>query len=98
MRIEVHPETHDISAQASPVGMLFILALLGVRMVLRNAALSTPIAGLPAAVIANSLILLAGAMMVTQSLEMWFRARRLLGEAQAAKAQSLSPGSQPIVS
>ncbi|HEY5289390.1 MAG TPA: hypothetical protein VIJ59_05110 [Caulobacteraceae bacterium] len=98
MRIDVHPETHDISAQASPVGMLFILALLGVRMALRDAAMTTPVAGLPAAVIANSLILLAGAMMVTQSLEMWFRARRLLGEAQAAKAQSVSPGSKPIVS
>ncbi|MGH7023941.1 MAG: hypothetical protein ACREEB_10170 [Caulobacteraceae bacterium] len=98
MRIDVHPETHDISAQASPVGMLFILAVLGVRIYLRNAAATSAVAGLPATAIADALILLAGAMMITQSLEMWLRARRLLGEAQAAKAEKTSPGNKPIVS
>jgi len=96
MRIEVHPETHDISAQASPVGMLFILAVLGIRMYLRSAAATTPIAGLPATAVADSLILLAGAMMITQSVEMWLRARRLLGEAKAAKTDG--PTNTPIVS
>jgi TRAP-type C4-dicarboxylate transport system permease small subunit len=98
MRIDVHPETHDISAQASPVGMLFILAVLGVRIYLRTAAATTPIPGLPATAVADALILLAGAMMITQSLEMWLRARRLLGEAQAAKAERAAPGQTPIVS
>ena len=86
MRIEVHPETHDITSRASPVGMLFILALLGLRMFLRGEAMATPIAGVPATAVADALILLAGAMMITQSIEMWLRARRLLAEAQAAKA------------
>jgi hypothetical protein len=95
MRIDVHPETHDISAQASPVGMLFILALLGLRMYLRTAAMTTPIPGVPATAIADALILLAGAMMITQSVEMWLRARRLLGEARSA---STTPGNPTIVS
>jgi len=98
MRIEVHPETHDISARASPVGILFILAVLGLRMYLRTAAATTPIPGLRATAIADSLILLAGAMMITQSVEMWLRARRLLGEAKAAKAERAAPGQTPIVS
>jgi branched-subunit amino acid transport protein AzlD len=97
MRIDVHPETHDISAQASPVGMVFILAVLILRMALRNMAAS--IAGLPASVIADSLILLAGGMMITQSVEMWLRARRLLADAQAAKSGGVaSRGDTPIVS
>jgi hypothetical protein len=98
MKIEVHPETHDISAQASPVGMLFILALLGLRMTIRNAATSTPITSLPAAAIADALILFAGAMMITQSLEMWLRASRLLGAAKEAKLAATPSDNPPIVS
>ncbi|HEY2481377.1 MAG TPA: hypothetical protein VGI30_04165 [Caulobacteraceae bacterium] len=98
MRIEVHPETHDISAQASVVGMVFILAILGLRMTLRGAAFGTSAAGLPAAALADGLILFAGAMMITQSVEMFLRARKLLAEAQAAKAPPApSPGANPPI-
>ena len=95
MRIEVHPETHDISARASPIGMLFILAVFGLRMYLRTEGTMTPIVGLSPSTIADALILLAGGMLTVSNLEMWLRARRLLGEAQAAKATG---GSTPIVS
>jgi hypothetical protein len=95
MRIDVHPETHDISAQASPVAMLFILALLGLRMFLRGEAMTTPVASLSFVAITDALLLLAGGMLTVANFEMWLRARRLLGEAQAAKA---SGGSTPIVS
>ena len=84
-RVEVHPETHDISAQASVVGMMLILGLLVLRTSLRSAAATTSIAGLPASALTGCLILFAGAMMITQSLEMFLRARKLLAEAQAAK-------------
>ena len=98
MRIDVHPETHDISAQASVVGMMLIVGLLVLRTSLRNAATTTSIAGLPAAALTNCLILFAGAMMITQSLEMFLRARKLLAEAQAAKApQSPSSGANPPI-
>ena len=95
MRIDVHPETHDITARASPVGMLFILAVLTVRVFIRSSASQTTLGGLSAAAIADALILFAAAMMITQSVEMFLRARRLLGEAKAA---SLPPGDRPIVS
>jgi hypothetical protein len=94
MRIDVHPETHDISARASPAGMLFILAVLGVRVLIRSSA-SSSVAGMPAVAIADGLILFAASMMITQSVEMFLRARRLLGEAKAAGA---NPGNRPIVS
>jgi hypothetical protein len=94
MRIEVHPETHDISARASPVAMMFILAILGLRMFLRTEAMTTPIAGLSPVVITDGLLVLAGGMLTVANLEMWLRARRLLGEAQAAKA---TPGDPTIM-
>jgi len=96
MHIDVHPETHDITSRVSPVGMIFILAVLALRLLLRNAALESRSAlGIPAAAITDGLILLLGAMIVTQSLEVWLRARRLLEEARAAKAASQNPGAQP---
>jgi hypothetical protein len=96
MRIDVHPETHDVTSRASPVGMIFIVAILALRILLRGAALESRSAlGVPAATITDGLILLLGAMIVAQSLEMWLRARRLLDEARAAKAGSQNPGAQP---
>jgi hypothetical protein len=96
MRIDVHPETHDVTSRASPVGMIFIVAILALRLLLRGAALESRSAlGLPAAAITDGLILLLGAMIVAQSLEMWLRARRLLDEARAAKAAPQTAGTQP---
>ena len=98
MRIDVHPETHDVMSRASPVGMIFILASFALRIVLRDAALESRSAlGLPAAAITDGLILLVGAMTVAQSLEMWLRARRLLEEARAAKGGLDAPGAQPPI-
>jgi hypothetical protein len=96
MTIEVDPQTHALTSRASPIGMIFIVAILLLRMALRGAALESQSAlGLPAAAITDGLILLLGAMIVTQSLEMWLRARRLLAEARAAKAIRDVPGSRP---
>jgi hypothetical protein len=95
MRIDVHPDTYELTSRASTVGMLFILALLAGRMFIRGAAADTSILGIPAAAIADAFILFAAAMMITQSLEMFLRARRLLGEARAA---SVPPSNRPIVS
>jgi hypothetical protein len=99
MRIEVHPETHDITSRASPIGILFILAVFAVRFGLRDMAVeSHGLAGMPTAAIATSLILLVGAMMIAQSVEMWLRARKLLADAQAAKGASLaSPSAIPPI-
>jgi hypothetical protein len=97
MRIEVHPDTHDITARATPMGIMFILVLVVARMGMRGAALqNAPTIGLPTAAVVDALVLMAVGMMVAQGLEMWLRARRLLGEAQAAKSGRLL-GGEPIV-
>jgi hypothetical protein len=100
MRIDVHPETHDLTSTASPVGMIFIVAILALRIGMRGLVMqSHAFFGLPATAITDALILLVGAMIVTQSLEMWLRARRLLAEAIAAKAGAVtvSPGANPPI-
>ncbi len=97
MRIEVNPDSHDLTSRASPLGMIFILALLVVRMALRGALTSsTGIAGVSATAAYDALILLAGGMMATQGLEMWLRARRLLAEARAAKAEGSTAALRPV--
>lgn len=96
MQIDVHPETHDVTQRASPLGMIFILVLLGVRMGIRDVAFgSGGIAGLSAGVIASALILLVGAMIIAQSVEMFLRTRRLLDEAKNASAASTGPRTPP---
>lgn len=102
MHIEVHPETHALTTRASPIGLVFIMAVLALRIGLRSAAFESGSAfGFPAAVITDALIFLLGAMITASSLEMWLRARRLLAEAEAAKtgAAGLQPRriQEPIV-
>jgi hypothetical protein len=85
MKIDVEPETHAVTSRASPIGMVVIIAFLGLRIAFRGVALESysPL-GVPAAAVTEGLVLLAGSMIVVQSLEMWLRARRLLAQAQAA--------------
>jgi hypothetical protein len=99
MRIDVDPETHALTSRASPVGMIFILAILALRIGLRDVVMQSRSAfGIPTAAITDGLVLLLGAMIITQSLEMWLRARRLLAEAVAAKAGLVTAsGNPPIV-
>jgi hypothetical protein len=86
MRIAVDPDSHDLTARASPLGMVFIIALLGVRVALRGAVMQPgAMPGLSPAALTDGLIVLVGAMMSVQNLEMWLRARRLLSDAQAAR-------------
>ena len=101
MRIDVHPETHDLTSTASPVGMIFIVAILALRVGMRDVLMQNPTAfGVPTTAVTDGLILLVGAMIVTQSIEMWLRARRLLAEAVAAKAGAVaapSPSANPPI-
>jgi hypothetical protein len=97
MRIEVDPQTEDLTSRASPLGVIFILVLVVVRMGLRGVVPRTGmLGGLPALTIADALIVLAVGMIVTQGLEMWLRARRLLAQAQAAKAERPASAAPPI--
>ena len=93
MQIHIHPETHELSSRASPIGLAFIFAIL----VLRYAASAyladnAAVVGLPIMTVGDAFIVLAVAMLSTQRLEVWQRASRMLAE---AKAGSEPP---PIVS
>ena len=97
MHIHVHPETHELSARASPLGLVFIFGLLIVRFALRGAALEGgAIVHRAIIAIADAFVLLAVGMMVVQGLEMWLRARRLLAEAIAARAGQKPPAPPPM--
>jgi hypothetical protein len=96
MRIELDPATHELTSRASPIGVVFILALLVGRLGLRGLlSRSGPVAGVSALVVADALIFLAVGIMVTQGVEMWLRARRLLAEAAARQLNRSPP--DPIV-
>jgi membrane protein CcdC involved in cytochrome C biogenesis len=80
-RIEVHPETHDVSAQMSPIGVVIVLLVFGGRSALRYVA-PPELAG----AINGGLLAFALCMLIAARVEMWLRASRLLAEAKSSKA------------
>jgi len=82
-RIEVDPATGTAMQQASPIGMLVILALFAIRTGVRFAVAQGG-AALPASVatVSGWLLALAVGLMVLQQLEIWLRARRLIAAAK----------------
>jgi hypothetical protein len=84
-RIEVDPATDTAMQQASPLGVLVILALFAVRTGVRYAVAQSG-AALPASVesVTGWLLALAVGLMVLQQLEIWLRARRLMAQATRA--------------
>lgn len=94
--IHIHPETHDLSSRASPIGLLFIFAILVVRFAARDLlAGNARLLHLPIVAITDGFLLLAIAMLSTQRLEIWQRASRMLAEAKGASGP---PPPQSIVS
>lgn len=90
MAIEVHPQTHEVTARISPLGILFVLVLVAVRVWLRQSASTL---GALSAVVTDALIVMAGAMMTVQQIEVSLRGRRLLAEAKAASVTA--PAANP---
>jgi hypothetical protein len=82
MRIEVDPETHALSARASPWAVLFIVALVLLRSGLRAAAQSGVGLHVSAATLTDGLVAFALGLLGMQRLEMYLRARRLLEAAR----------------
>jgi hypothetical protein len=85
MQLEVHPETQAVMAKMSSLGMIFVLAIIGLRIWLRSALAESPVAGLSAAAVTDSLMILAGAMMLVQQIEITLRARQLLAQARTSR-------------
>ena len=84
MQIHVNPETHELTAQPSPLGLILIVALMAVRFGLRGLLCQYAQAWhLPLVAISDAFTLFIVAVFVVQGLEMWLRAGRLLTEARA---------------
>ena len=79
MQIHVDPETHALNQQASPAAMLFLVALIVVRM-LGKGLLGAE--GVSPAMLTDPLIAFALGMFTLQRVEMYLRGRRLLDEAR----------------
>ena len=81
MQIHVDPETHALNQKASPAAMLFLIALIvvrsGARAVLGQSGDVSP------AMLTDPLIAFALGMFTLTRIEMYLRAKRLLGEAKA---------------
>ena len=91
VQIHIHPETHELSSRSSPIGILFIFAILVVRYAARDLlAGNAGLLHLPIVAITDGFLLLAIAMLTTQRLEIWQRASRMLAEAKGA-----APGPPP---
>lgn len=83
-RIELNPETHELTSRASPVAMALILILFLVRYGLRS-WLTGPEASLlhlGAARITDGFLLFTVGIVVTQRIEIWLRCRKMLAEAK----------------
>jgi hypothetical protein len=83
--ITVDPATHELTSQASPVGMLVVLAIFALRYGIRMyAAQSASSLGISANAIADAALVVSVGLVCAQRLEIALRATRLLNEARAA--------------
>jgi hypothetical protein len=84
-QVHIHPETGDLSSRASPIGLIFIFAILAVRIVGRNfLAANASSLHLPILAVTDGFFVLAIGMLSVQRLEVWMRASKMLAEAKAA--------------
>lgn len=87
MTITVDPETHALNQQASPAAMIFLLALVGIRYLLREGLQAEAQAWhLSVAFVTDVFVVFALGLLTVSRLEMLLRARRLLVAARASAA------------
>jgi hypothetical protein len=85
MQIHIHPETHDMTSRASPIGLIFIFAVLVLRYAARDIlACNAGQLQLPILAIGDSFIVLVVAMLSVQRVEVWRRASAMLAEARSS--------------
>lgn len=86
VRVTVDPETHTAMSQASPLGVAFILLIVGVRYYL-NSTIGVRSGHLDAtAMLLTDALLLFGAGVVgVTGLEVWMRATRMVNASRQAK-------------
>jgi membrane protein CcdC involved in cytochrome C biogenesis len=79
MHIHVDPGTHALNQKASPAAMLFLIALILVRMLARGIIGAE--GAVSPAMLTDPLVAFALGMFTLQRVEMYLRAKRLLEEA-----------------
>jgi hypothetical protein len=83
MKIHVDPETHALNQTASPLALLVIVALIGLRYAIRaGAAYEAGIGTVDVALITDCLVAMALGLLSMTRLEMYLRGARLLDEAR----------------
>jgi membrane protein CcdC involved in cytochrome C biogenesis len=80
MHIHVDPETHALNQKASPAALIFLVALIVVRMAAKGILGNE--GGVSPAMLTDPLIAFALGMFTLTRLEMYLRAKRLLEEAR----------------
>jgi hypothetical protein len=89
-KITVNPATHELTSQASPIGMLVILAIFAVRFGVRMyASESATTLGVSAVAIADAALVISVGLVCAQRLEIALRATRLLNEARATTSTAI---------
>ena len=83
MHISVDPQTHALNQKASPAAMMFLIALIAVRMAARG-ILGQEGAVSPA-MLTDPLVAFALGMFTLTRLEMYLRARRLLEQVRSGR-------------
>lgn len=86
MRVDVDPETHELSQTVSPAALIFIVALIAIRSASRAMAVQMAGPG-HAGLMATTDILMTFALgfIAFQRVEIFLRARRMLAEARAKR-------------
>jgi hypothetical protein len=83
-QVHIHPETGELSSRASPIGLIFIFAILAARVVARDFfATHANTLHLPILAVTDGFFVLAVAMISVQRLEVWMRASKMLAEAKS---------------
>jgi hypothetical protein len=94
MRLDLDPQTHQLTSRASPLGVVFILAIFalryGGRSLLAGEASSLH---LPIVAITYAFLVLAVVMIATQRIEIWRRATQMLAEARGERPPAPPPDS-----
>jgi hypothetical protein len=79
MAIHVDPETHALSQRGSPLAILFLLAIVIIKMVAQNEGKALHV---NVALLTDAALALALGMFAATRIEMYLRAKRLLAEAR----------------
>jgi hypothetical protein len=91
-RIELDPVTHAMTSRSSPIGIVLILAVFGLRYGLRDLLATYPqLVGVPVLAAGDALIALTVGMLGATRLEIWIRATRMLQEAKTGGPDATPP-------